>query len=56
MMLKNYVERYNTDKRLLEAHPENKELLEKRLRRHEQDIIAYVTSDNFKTQLDYLNL
>ena len=53
--LKNYVARYITDKRLLKEHPEHKDLLEKRIKRHEQDIIAYVTSDNFQHILDKYN-
>lgn len=54
--LKNYVSRYRTDKELLEKHPENKELLERRIKQHERDIITYVTSDSFQEQLNYLNL
>lgn len=54
--LKNYVARYNMDKMLLEKHPEQKELLEKRIKRHEQDIVAYVTSKHFECALNNLNL
>ena len=54
--LKNYVARYKMDKKLLEKHPEHKELLEKRLKRHEKDIIAYVTSERFNCALNNLNL
>lgn len=54
--LKNYVTRYRMDKELLEKHPENKEVLERRIKQHERDIINYVTSDSFQTQLNYLNL
>lgn len=54
--LKNYVARYNMDKKLLEQHPEKKEMLEKRIKRHEQDIIAYVTSENFEKKINELNL
>lgn len=54
--LKHYVARYRMDKELLEKHPESKERLEQRIKRHERDIITYVTSDSFKTQLNYLNL
>ena len=54
--LKNYVTRYKMDKKLLEKHPENKELLKKRIKRHEQDIIAYVTSEKFECALNNLNL
>ena len=54
--LKNYVTRYRMDKELLEKHPENKEMLERRIKQHERDIINYVTSDSFQTQLNYLNL
>lgn len=57
--LKHYVARYRMDKELLEKHkdnPENKALLERRIKRHEQDIIAYVTSDNFQCVLNSFNL
>ena len=54
--LKNYVARYKLDNRLLEEHPEHKELLEKRIERHKQDIIAYVTSESFECALNNLNL
>lgn len=52
--LKHYVARYKLDKELLEKHPEHKELLEKRIKRHEQDIIAYVTSEKFEYVLNNL--
>lgn len=54
--LKHYVARYKLDKELLEKHPEHKELLEKRIKRHEKDIIAYVTSERFEYALNNLNL
>lgn len=54
--LRNYVARYKLDKRLLKEHPEHEELLEKRIKRHEQDIVAYVTSKRFETVLNYFNL
>ena len=54
--LKHYVARYKLDKELLEKHPEHKELLEKRIKRHEEDIVAYVTSDRFQCALNNLNL
>ena len=50
--LKNYVARYKIDKRLLEKHPEGKEMLEKRIARHEKDIVDYVTSKEFETILN----
>lgn len=53
---KHYVARYRKDKDLLLKHPENKDLLERRIRDHEKSIIEYVTSDRFQTQLNYLNL
>lgn len=58
-MLKHYVARYRKDTELLEKHknnPENKALLERRIERHKQDIIAYVTSDNFQHVLNSFNL
>ena len=54
--LRNYVARYELDTRLLKEHPEHRELLEKRIKRHERDIVAYVTSDKFEYVLDYYNL
>jgi hypothetical protein len=57
--LKNYVARYKTDKRLLEKYPEQskeRQLLEKRIKRHEQDIVAYVTREGFECALDNFNL
>lgn len=54
--LKNYVARYKLDKKLLEKHPEQKEFIERRIKRHEQDIIAYVTSESFESILKNLNL
>jgi hypothetical protein len=44
------------DKELLSKYPENKELLERKIKEHEKAIIEYVTSDRFQTQLNYLNL
>lgn len=54
--LKNYVARYKMDKELLEKHPEQRELLEKRIAEHEKDIVAYVTSERFECALNNLNL
>ena len=55
-MLKTYVYRYKTDKALLEKHPEQRELLERRIARHEKDIVAYVTSEHFENALNNLQL
>lgn len=55
-MLKNYVARYGMDKYLLEKHPEQTELLLRRIEEHKCKIIEYVTSDSFKEELNYLNL
>lgn len=54
--LKTYVARYKYDNDLLSKHPENKELLERRIKGHEKAIIEYVTSDRFQIALDNLNL
>lgn len=54
--LKNFVARYRKDTELLLKYPEHRELLEKRIKRHERDIVAYVTSDHFQDCLNYLNL
>ena len=47
--LKHLVARYKQDKEFLKTHPEDQELLEKRIKRHEKDIVDYVTSDSFQT-------
>ena len=54
--LKIYVARYRMDKELLQKYPENKDLLERRIKEHEKAIIEYVTSDRFQTRLNYLSL
>ena len=54
--LKNYVARYKKDKELLEKYPDYKEMLEKRIARHERDIVAYVTSERFEYALNNLHL
>ena len=57
--LKDYVARYKIDKKLLEKYPEQskeRELLERRIARHEKDIVAYVTSESFECTLNNLNL
>lgn len=57
--LKNYVARYKMDKKLLEKYSEQskeRELLERRIARHEKDIVAYVTSESFECALNNLNL
>ena len=54
--LETFVTRYNNDIELLESHPEQKELLERRIKRHKQDIINYVTSKGFELKLKYLHL
>lgn len=50
--LKNYVARYKIDKCLLEKHPEGKEMLERRIVKHEKYIVAYVTSAKFEAILN----
>lgn len=50
--LKHLVARYKQDKEFLQTHPENRELLEKRIRRHEKDIAEYVSSDSFQMILN----
>lgn len=54
--LEDLVNRLKLDKELLEKHPENKELLEKRIKQHKEDIANYVTSDRFLYALRVLNL
>ena len=57
--LKNHVARYKMDKKLLEKYPEQSKergLLERRIARHEKDIVAYVTSESFECALNNLNL
>lgn len=54
--LENLVNRLKLDKELLEKHPENKELLEKRIKQHKEDIANYVTSERFLHALKVFNL
>ena len=59
--LKHYVARYKLDKKILDRmiqnnETENRELFEERIKRHERDIINYVTSDRFEEKLKYLIL
>lgn len=54
--LETFITRYNKDMELLESHPEQKELLERRIKRHMRDIIDYVTSKRFELKMKYLNL
>ena len=54
--LENLVNRLKLDKELLEKHPENKELLEKRIKQHKEDITNYVTSERFLYALKVFNL
>lgn len=55
-MLKHLVYRYKKDVELLEKHPEYKEMLERRIERHKQDIVDYVTSESFAPALATFNL
>ena len=58
-MLRNYVKRYKLDKAILEKGGHSKdaiELLKKRIERHKQDIVDYVTSEHFEYALYNLNL
>lgn len=43
-------------KEFLQTHPENRELLEKRIRRHEKDIAEHVSSDSFQMILNCYNM
>lgn len=54
--LKHLVARYKPDKEFLQKHPENRELLEKRIRRHEKNIAEYVNSDSFQMVLNCYNI
>lgn len=54
--LENLVNRLKLDKELLEKHPDNKELLEKRIKQHKDDIANYVTSERFLYALKVFNL
>ena len=54
--LKYLVARYKQDKEFLQTYPENRELLEKRIRRHEKDIAEYVSSDSFQMILNCYNM
>ena len=54
--LENLVNRLKLDKELPEQYPEDKELLEKRIKQHKEDIANYVTSDRFSYALRVFNL
>lgn len=54
--LKNLVDRYKLHKKLIDKHPEIKELVQKKIKKDEIDIINYVTSDHFVHVLNNLNL
>lgn len=54
--LKNLVARYKQDKEFLQTYPQNRELLEKRIRVHEKDIAEYVSSDSFQMILNCYDL
>ena len=56
--LKNYVARYCFNKKLLDKNqdPRNREMLERKIKENERDIIAYVTSDEFVRNLGIINL
>jgi hypothetical protein len=54
--IKNYIERYRINKRLLNNHPEQAQLLEKKIKEAEQKIIEYFTSDNFVERMKYINI
>jgi hypothetical protein len=54
--LENLVNRLKLDKELLEQYLEDKELLEKRIKQHKEDIANYVTSDRFSYALRVFNL
>lgn len=54
--IKNYIERYRINKRLLENHPEQWKILEPRIKESENKIIEYFTSDSFVERMTYINI
>lgn len=52
----NYISRYRKDKELIAKYPEQADLLEKRINQHKEDIVSYVTDDQFLAALEHLNL
>lgn len=50
--LYNYITRYRQDTELLKKHPDKKDLLEKRIKQHEKEIIRLVTSDSFYNNIE----
>ena len=48
--------RLTCDTKLKDAHPEHKELFDRRIARHKKDILEYVTSDEFISTANSLNL
>jgi len=56
--LKHFVRRYKDDMERLSKYPEHskeRDLLERRIERHKQDIINYVISESFETVLNTLD-
>ncbi len=53
--LMNYIFRLKMDRKLLKKNPQN-EMLQKRIKQDEKDIINYVTTDTFEKQAEHLNL
>lgn len=51
----NYINRYKMDTELLKKHPDD-EFIKKRIKSSEKAIIDYVTSDQFISILNKLNL
>lgn len=54
--IKNYIDRYRLNTYLLSKHPEQKELLERKIKESGQKIIEYFTSDNFVERMKYINI
>lgn len=48
--------RFTCDTKLRDAHPEHKELFDRRITRHKKDILEYVTSDEFISTANSLKL
>lgn len=54
--LKNLLNRYHTNKRMLEEHPEYGKLLNRKIEENKQDILDHVLSDDFARKLEIIDL
>lgn len=54
--LKTRITRYVFALEMLERHPEEKDMLQKRVDKYRDDLLEYVTSKDFRERIEYFNL